>query len=331
MSKTKVILTSRLSNSEMEYLKEEVGEKYEFIIPKTFKEEDILEDMAEDVEIIIGNYVTKDILDKTKAKFIQNPFAGVENFDFELLGQYDIELYNSHSNGKAVAEHALALMFSLARLIPQHDSMLREGKWNRDMKDINLFSTSLIGKTVGILGYGGIGRALGQLLENFDVKIMAMVRDKNREYEELDFIGDESDLDYILKESDFLVSTLPLTDKTKGLIDEEKINLMKKDAYIINVSRGPIIEEKALYNALKDEKIGGAAIDSWYNYPKDFKDITFPSKNYDFHKLNNIVMSPHRAAMVKGELSNAIDVVKNLKLYAEGKELKNRVNIKEGY
>lgn len=330
MEKVKVLVTSRIPRKEREYIVESLKDDFQFILPETYKKEELLELTDKNVKIVLGNYIDEDLLKAGSIDMIQNPFAGVENFDFPLLRKYGVGLCNSHSNAEAVAEHALGLMLSIGRKIPYHHDLLKEGKWNRDQKEENIFSVSLRDKKIGIIGYGEIGRSLARLLEPFNPSLMAIVRNKNKTYDELDFLGDMEDLDYVMEEADFLVLAVPLTEKTKGLINEKNIAKMKDTAFIINVSRGRIIEEEAIYKALKERKIQGAAIDTWYNYPEGFKGDLDPSI-YPIHKLNNVVLSPHRAAMVKGEFTNAEDVITNLKEYMGDKNFINRVNIEEGY
>ena len=330
--KTNVLLTTKLSNLQIDYIKDSLGNEFNLIVPEKFDEEEILKYTSE-VKILLGDNITKSMLDGGNIELIQIPWAGVEKLDFELLKNYNIPVCNSHSNALSVAEHAVALLLGIAKKLPYHDKILRDGDWNR-VENKNMesqYSSYISNKTIGIIGYGSIGRNIGKLLKGFNPKIMAIVSDKNKEYDEVDFIGDMSDLDYVLENSDYVVVASALTDETRGMLNKENLSKMKNTSYIINISRGRIIDEESLYYVLENRLIAGAGIDTWYNYPKEPGDKTYPSKKYDFHKLSNIIISPHRAAQIEGEFTYLDDAVDNIKKYLKNKDYINSLNMKKGY
>lgn len=334
MNKTNVLLTNKLSNSQIAYIKNSLGSQFNLIVPERPDEEEILKHIS-DVKILIGDNITKSMLDGGNIELIQIPWAGVEALDFELLKNYDIPVCNSHSNALSVAEYAVALLLGIAKKIPYHDSLLRDGDWNRVKKEEKnsetQFSSYIYNKTIGFIGYGNIGKNIGKLMKGFNPKIMAIVSDKTKKYDEVDFIGDRNDLDYVLENSDYLVVATALTDETRGMLNKENLIKMKKTSYIINIARGRIIDEEALYYLLENRLIAGAAIDTWYNYPENPKDITYPSKKYEFNKLSNIIISPHRAAQIEGEFTYLDDAVDNIKKYHKDKDYINKLNIEKGY
>lgn len=334
MEKTKVLITKKLSPSETEYVKISLGNEFELISPEEFTEEGILKHI-EGVNILLGDNITKNMIEKSKVDLIQVPWAGVESLDFELLKNYDIEVCNSHSNAIAVAEYAVGLLLGISKKIPYHDDLLRNGDWNKIKKEEKnseiQYSSYVSNKTIGFIGYGNIGKNIARLMKGFNPKIMAIVSDKTREYDEVDFIGDSNDLDYVLENSDYIIVAAALTEETRGMLNKVNLMKMKKTAYIINISRGRVIDEEGLYYVLENRLIAGAGIDTWYNYPKEPLDITYPSKKYDFHKLSNIIISPHRAAQIEGEFTYLDDAVENIKEYNKEKNYKNRLNIKKGY
>ena len=334
METTNVLLTKKLSNSQIEYIRNSLRSKFNLIVPEQFDEEEILK-YASDVQILLGDNITKAMLDGGNIELIQVPWAGVEALDFELLKNYDIPVCNSHSNALSVAEYAVGLLMAIAKKIPYHDNLLRDGDWNRVKKEEKnsetQFSSYISNKTIGFIGYGNIGRNIAKLMKGFNPKIKAIVSDKTKKYDEVDFIGDRDDLDYVLENSDYLVVATALTDETRGMLNKENLIKMKKTSYIINISRGRIIDEEALYYILENRLIAGAAIDTWYNYPEDPKDITYPSKKYEFNKLSNIVISPHRAAQIEGEFTYLDDAVDNIKKYHRDKDYINKLNLEKGY
>jgi phosphoglycerate dehydrogenase-like enzyme len=138
-------------------------------------------------------------------------------------------------------------------------------------------------------------------------------------------LGEKKDLEKVIKESDFIVVAVPLTRETKGLIGGKELKLMK-GKYLINISRGVVIDEKALFESLKEGILAGAAIDTWYQYPTSREKEILPSK-YDFHKLNNIVMSPHTAGYTDKVLEENIkSVFENIVKIYYGEEPENQID-----
>lgn len=308
----------------------------DLVIPKSFDQETLLKETV-DADIWIGDRVTEAMLSQAKSlKLLQVPFAGLNNLDFELLRKYNVLVANSHSNSLSVAEFAVGLIFSIAKKIPYYDKSLRQNVWGSHPSDYkgeygNFLSDYVSGKTFAFIGYGSIGRKIGLLLSGFEPKILAIVHDKKKSYEEVSFVGDSEDLDYVLSEADYVVVTAPLTEKTRGMLNREKLSKLKKSSYLINVARGPIIEEEALYEMLSQEKIAGAAIDTWYSYPKDQSERICPSRTYDFSTLNNIIMSPHRAAEIQNDSPHLRDAIENIRLFSQGKPIKNILDQHRGY
>ncbi|MCK5767877.1 MAG: hypothetical protein KAH35_05845, partial [Candidatus Atribacteria bacterium] len=146
----------------------------------------------------------------------------------------------------------------------------------------------------------------------------------------LAFLGENKDLRKVIKKSDFLVVSVPLTEETKGMITKKELQLMN-GKYLINISRGSVINENDLYEALKNNDLVGAAIDTWYQYPGKEKNKILPGK-YDFQKLKNIIMSPHTAGYSdKAFEENIKEVFDNIvKVYC-GEEPENQVNTELGY
>ncbi len=332
--KTNILFTNKYSKSQMKYFKDNLEDEFNLKIPENFDEKEILKYIA-DAKILIGDNITKAMLEEGNFEFIQIPYAGVEKLDFDLLSNYDIPVYNSHSNALSVAEHALGLLLGIAKKIPYHDKLLREGDWNRKKKreknTETQYSSYVSNKTIGIIGYGSIGQAIGKLLRGFNPKIMAIVSDKTRKYEDVDFLGDLNDLDYVLEKSDYVLVATALTEETEGILNRDNLTKMKETSYLINISRGKIIDEEALYYILENRLIAGAGIDTWYEYPEKSGDLVYPSKKYDFNKLTNIIMSPHRAAQIDGEFTYLDDAIYNIKQYNKEKKYKNKLNIKKGY
>jgi phosphoglycerate dehydrogenase-like enzyme/ribonuclease HI len=300
----------------------------EFIIPETDNRENIKKYLKE-VEVVIGGIFDKEDLENAKKlKLIQIPFAGVDKLDFSLYKSYsNIFICNIHTNKTAVAEHAFALILALAKNIVINHSDLKLGRWHG-------FSTreptiQLQGKRLGIVGLGSIGWEIAKIGHTFGMKVCALKRkvgEKDlKKKNTLEFLGDKKDLEKVIKESDFIVVTVPLTKETNGLIGEKELELMK-GKYLINISRGTVINEGALFKSLQEHHLAGAAIDTWYQYPSSEQRKILPSK-YDFQKLNNVVMSPHTAGYTDRALEENIkSIFDNIVKIYYGEEPDNQID-----
>lgn len=313
--KMKILILSKMVKPQVwEKVFNELNKKatlnLEFIIPKKDERETIKKYLKE-VEAVIGGTFSKEDLEQAKKlKLIQIPFAGVDKLDFNLYKNYpDIFICNIHANKNAVAEHAFALILALTKNIVTNDRDLRLGKWHG-------FSTQeptvqLQGKSIGIVGLGSIGWEIAKIGHTLGMKVFALKRkieEKDLKKKNiLEFLGEKKDLEKVIKESNFIVVAVPLTKETKGLIGKKELKLMK-GKYLINISRGVIIDEEALFKSLKEGNLTGAAIDTWYQYPSSEQREVLPSK-YDFNKLDNVVMSPHTAGYTDRALEENIKSV----------------------
>lgn len=332
-----ILTTKKFFEQDLEILRKGLSEKCNLIIPDEFSE-DFIANEVEKADVLLGGLITEKILSKArKLKLIQIPWTGVDNLDFALLRKYNIPTCNSHSNAQIVAEHAVALLLSLAKKIPYHDRLLREGIWNRpgsnNTNEISPFSFKIHGQNVGIVGYGSIGKKIKNMLSVFNCSFLIVDNDPNYDHDDKAIKQYEApqNLRSVLARSDIVFVAVPLTENTKNLFSKEEFEVMKKQSLFINISRGEVIHEEALYNALKEQKIAGAAIDTWYNYPNPKNPVCFPSKSYPFHELNNLVISPHRAGFISGDLPHLHDAIENINSLAEGNVLKNIISIDNKY
>ncbi len=299
----------------------------EFIIPKADEREEIKRYLPE-VEVVIGGSFSKEDLDQAKKlKLFQIPFAGVDQLDLSLYkDRKDIFICNVHTNRAAVAEHAFALMLALAKNIVTNDRDLRLGRWHGfSSKEPTI---QLQGKSLGIIGLGSIGWEIAKIGHLLGMKIFALKREiKEKDLEKkkiLEFLGANKDLEKVIKESDFIIITVPLTKKTKGLIGKKELKLMQ-GKYLVNISRGAVIDEEALFKSLEEHYLSGAAIDTWYQYPTNEQKEILPSQ-YNFHKLKNVVMSPHTAGYSDRALEENIkSVFDNIVRIYYGEEPENQI------
>ncbi len=238
--------------------------------------------------------IDKAFLDKAKKlKFIGRVGAGLENINIEHAEKLNIRLFNApEGNRNAVGEHALGMILSLFNKLNQGDYSVREGKWLREEHR----GIELDGKTVGIIGYGNMGRAFARKLRGFNVEVIC--------YDILDDV-ENSDatqvaLDELFEKTDVLSLHTPQTPKTIGMINAKFINSFKKSFWLINTARGKSVITSDLVNALKEGKILGAGLDV-LEYEKSSFENLFTSKKdmpQDFQellKMNNVILSPHVA------------------------------------
>ncbi len=332
-TKMKVLILSKMVKYQVwekafNELNKKVKLNLEFIIPEKDEGETIKKYLKE-VEVVIGGTFTKEGLEQAKKlKLIQIPFAGVDKLDFSLYKNYpDIFICNIHANKNAVAEHAFALILALAKNIVINDRDLRLGRWH-DFP-AKQPTVQLQGKSIGIIGLGSIGWEVAKIGLALGMKVFALKRkieDKDLKKKNiLEFLGEKQDLEKVINESDFIVVAVPLTKETRGLIGKKELKLMK-GKYLINISRGVVIDEEALFKSLKEGNLTGAAIDTWYQYPSSEQREVLPSK-YDFQKLNNVVMSPHTAGYTDRALEENIkSVFDNIVKIYYGEEPENQIN-----
>ena len=328
-----VVLTRKFFDADLQFIKNGVKEGVNIIIPEAFTEDDLMK-YAPDADIFFGPVISKRLCKAaTHLKYVQVPWTGVDNLNFDLIREIGVKVCNSHSNAYAVAEQALALMFDASKKIAYHDRLMRTGEWNRPKPDksnaVSPFSYRVSKSHVGIIGYGHIGRIIKQFLSAMDCTFhIADISVKEQKGEDGINFYPMSKLKVLLGTVDYVFLCVPLTAETRGFFGASQFAAMKETAIMINTSRGEIVDETALYEALKNKMIAGAGMDTWYNNPKNpFDSDCKPSLNYPFETLDNLVLSPHRAAMIAGELPHMDDAVMNINRTVDGLEPLNVVSV----
>ncbi len=242
--------------------------------------------------------ITKEMIDKAEnCKIIARVGVGLDNVDQEAAKAKNIRVINAVEGAmNAVAELVLGLMLSLARQTARGDRGIRNGQWLKK----ELKGTELKGKYLGIIGLGNIGKRLGRLARALNMNIIGYdVIPIDEEFsKEVGLM--KADLDTLLQSSDYISIHVPLLDSTYHMINAQKINTMKKTAKIINTSRGGVIDEDALYDALKNGNLGGAALDVFEKEPATGNKLS---------ELDNVILTPHIGAQTKEAQSLAANVI----------------------
>jgi len=320
----------------------EMQDVYRKILPSEFHlcfrqelDDLCLEKILPDIQILVAYKINRETLEKAKKlSHIQVPWTGVESLDFDLLKEYpNITVSNSHSNSLAIAEHAVALFLAAAKRIIYSDKRMRKGDWGSRYEESN--GVWINQRILGIIGYGAIGKHVARIMKRgFNCTVYAVKRkiDEKSDPEGLcDFLGTINDLSKILCESDLILVSLPLTKETRGLLGEYELKLIKKSGILVNISRGPIIDEKALFESLK-QKSFVAGIDTWYNYPLSRDKITGIFQNFAFQELDNILMTPHAAFKIaEREVIFSEDIINNLQRVYQGLKPLNQLDLDLGY
>jgi len=252
-------------------------------------------------------------------KIVAQMAVGFDNIDVQEATKRGIRVTNTPGVlTETTADFAWTLLMAVARRIAEADKYVRTGKWKVGWHPMMLQGRDVYGATIGIVGLGRIGCAIAKRAKGFDMTALYydVIRrpDFEKEYD-IQF----TELDTLFQKADFITINTPLTKETFHLVDEKKLKLMKKTAYIINNARGPIVDEKALYKALKEGWIAGAALDVFEQEPT-------PVEN-PLLKLDNVVVAPHiSSASYETRSRMAGMVAENLVAFFEGKTPPNLVN-----
>lgn len=279
---------------------------------------------ADELLKVIGNYDALIVRGRTKVtpavfaaagklKAVGRAGVGVDNIDLNAAKQHQVTVVNSpFATTVAVAELTMGLLLAVVRDIPRADAALKNGKWLKK----ELEGREVFGKTLGVIGYGRIGQAVGKRAAAFDMRITAF--DPLRTTEELCQAGCEPlTLDEMLAQSDFITIHTPLTDRTRGMIGAEQFAKMKDGVYLIDAARGGVVDEAALLAALQSGKVAGAGLDVFSTEPPGLTEL-------DCHP--HVVGTPHIGAQtVEAQQRAAFDIASEVLRVLRGDELRWRV------
>jgi D-3-phosphoglycerate dehydrogenase len=281
---------------------------------RPYKKEEML-NLIRDIDgIIIGiDELSAEIIERAdKLKVISKYGTGLDNIDINMATKKKIIVTNTpQANVDAVADLVFGLILGLARRVPEADQKTKSGKWEK------IIGKSVWEKTLGVIGLGKIGRQVVKRALGFQMNILVFDLIKDKKFAQrygIKYVN----LEKLLQKSDYITIHIPLNDTTRGMISYKELEKIKKEAFLINTSRGGIVDEQALYKALRNNQLKGAALDVYHNEPP----VESPLK-----ELDNVIMTPHIAAYTEEAIENmGIQAAQNLIDVLEGRKPKNRVN-----
>lgn len=313
----KILVTDKLAQEGLDLLSSMDDVE---VTVKTGVSEDELAAMIGDYDGLIirsGTQVTAKVLENSgRLRGIARAGVGVDNVDIAEATQKGIVVMNTpDGNTISAAEHTVALMMALSRHVVQGCTTLKEGKWDRK----KFMGTQLMGKTLGVIGLGRIGMAVARRALGMKMKVIGYDPLAAPEMAKEAGIEICAEIDDVCRQADYLTLHVPVTDETRGLINADRIAKMKPSARIINVARGPVINEDDLYAALQEGKLAGAALDVFAQEPP---------KNRGFEALDNCIVTPHLGASTEeAQIEVAVDAAKELVEALRGSQMRNAVNV----
>jgi D-3-phosphoglycerate dehydrogenase len=312
----KILVSDPLSEDGLKILNE--VKDFQVDVKTELKPEN-LKEIIKDYDALLvrsATKVTKDIISAAKnLKIIGRAGVGLDNVDLEAATQKGIIVMNTPGgNTISTAEHTMSMILALSRNIPQANASTKKGEWKRS----KFMGVELYTKTLGIVGFGRIGREVAMRAKSFGMKVLAYDPYLSREVAES--IGVEVvELKELLNNSDYITVHTPLTEETKHMISTDEFALMKKGVRIINCARGGIIDEAALVNAIKQGRVAGAALDVFEKEP-------IPP-DYELLKLDNVVVTCHLGASTEeAQVNVAIEIAEIVRDALLGRGIRNAAN-----
>ena len=335
--------------SELAKLSKYISAKSIVVCPNSYSLDDY-KAVTENADAIVGFTIPQSVVDHARhLKIIQVLSTGIGatwvgepdlGFSVGSLKQRGILLGDVHVNAWAVAEHAFALLLTLAkRIFLSHHAVSNGEPLVRTPENFNVL---LSGKTIGIIGLGAVGLGIARIAkQGFDMRVVGVKRDARKIAKQsvaLDFVGTSKDLLKVMGESDFVVIAAPLTSETENMVGERELRAMKRSAYLINVSRATIVQEKALKQALVENWIGGYGSDVWYppalvRRPAEGMSAHFCVPSWEgIHKLPNVVGTGTRATYTPETIENVVKAsLENVDMLANGRTPKDLVDLERTY
>jgi phosphoglycerate dehydrogenase-like enzyme len=288
---------------------------------------DRVPDEIADTDVFIGwSLRPEQFVAARKLRWIHSPAAAVHQLMYPELLRSSVVVTNSTGiHGPVVAEHAIAVLLALAKRLPRAMQYQAQKTWAQDqLWNERPRPREVAGATVAVVGMGSIGSEFATRARALGMKVLAVRENSGKGAGGADEVFSASAIDSVLPRADYVLLCTPVTPETTGIINAARLRLMKPDSYLINVGRGPLVEEAALLQALKDRQIAGAALDVFDEEP-------LPSDS-PFWTLDNLLITPHTAAVTERLWDRHYKlIVENMKRFLAGEPLLNQVDKSRGY
>lgn len=266
------------------------------------------------VDVLLSAIFNEAAARKVTFRLLQSTAVGVDKIDFNAVPA-DAWVCNMYGHEFPIAEYCLSAMLNSEIDWQQMTSSFSSDVWSRVYFGRPRHG-ELGGKTLGLIGFGHIAKEVARRAAAFDMRIVACATSARPAPEGVDWVKGPEGLPDLLKESDYVVLAVPLSDQTRGIIGAEQLGLMKNDAMLINVGRGALADEEALYTALRERRIRGAVLDAWFAYPETADDTEIKPSRFDFASLPNVRCTPHASGwtteLAVRRYSKAAENIRNL-------------------
>jgi phosphoglycerate dehydrogenase-like enzyme len=277
-----------------------------------------------EAEIVVGHIWRSNFPPAPRLKLLQSVAAGLDQIDLAALPG-GIVVCNVFGHEPAIAEYVIMTMLALTHRLFDTLTTFRAGSWAASQMAGGSPHGEVLGRTVGIIGYGRIGREVARRAAALGCRVIGANRSRLTEIGAVERVYSLSEPDQMLPQCDVVVIACALTAETHGLIDARRLGLMKPSAFLINVARGEIVDEDALYAVLRGGRIAGAAIDVWWRYTNPSDQQRRPSR-HPFHELPNVLMTPHCSGFTDGTVERRWGAVAgNIDRFIRGEALVNVV------
>jgi phosphoglycerate dehydrogenase-like enzyme len=275
-------------------------------------------------DVLIGNRFDASLPRPERLRLFHLPAAGYDAVNFALLPRGTL-VCNCFGHEQAIAEYVMAALLQRAIPLADADRRMREGDWAYWAGAPERVHEEIGGSTIGLLGFGHIGKAVAARARAFGMRVHVANRSAVAESAEVDRYFPLANLPEFWGSADYLVVTVPLTEETRGMVGRAAFTAMRPRAVLVNVARGPVVDEAALYNALAQGRIGGAVIDTWYRYPRAGSTSGTPSA-LDFAALPNLLMTPHMSGWTRGTIRRRQETMaENVRRMMQGERCENVV------
>ena len=279
-------------------------------------------------DVIVGNRIHAALPSPERLQLYHVSATGTDGIDLDSLPS-SVTVCNCYGHEPAIAEYVMAALLSHQTRLMDADRLLRKGDWSYRSGAAANVHGEIVGRRLGLLGFGHIARAIAGRARAFGMEIHAPNRSPVRADGLVDRTYGLGELAAFYGAVDFVVVSVPLTAETRGLVEAEAFRAMRPDAVLVNVGRGPVVDERALYEALSGGRIAAAVIDTWYRYPERDGE-TLPPSAYDFASLPNVVMTPHMSGWTDGTIRRRRQTIAdNINRFFSGRPCTNVVRTSE--